>query len=682
MHREGGRTLSQAIGDRHDFEREPLRTEPGIAGRPISPAASLLFDCPALLEYAAVEKGGTLPLSTPAHLQLLIDMLSDAFLCGTPDGKVFGCNDAACRMFGYTRAELTSLTRDDLCVPGDPALGRVVATREEKGSARARFNMRRKGGEPFEVEVASVTVPGDPPEVWVALHDLAEQRRADEATAAMRESNEMLVGLTNAAFEAIIVHRDGAIVLANHAAEVLARLPPGGLVGREVFDFIAPVSHDLVRSKIAALDEKPYECFGRRADGNIFPVEVGARVATVQVGGAPARVVALRDLTERKQLEEEFRQAQKMEAIGRLAGGVAHDFNNMLVVILSGVDHVAERREPAHAARAELDEVKRAAIRAKELTRDLLALSRKQLLDVRVVEVGAIIEDMRSMIGRLIGEDIELAVETSRTGIRAKLDPKQLENMLMNLVVNARDAMPQGGTLTLRTKMVPAAVAKPGLAKAGERRHYVQITVADTGVGMDERTKSHMFEPFFTTKGPGRGTGLGLSTVFGIVNQSGGSIAVESAVGRGTTFTIYFPCTDEAADTAATKSIETKPSPRRATVLVAEDEPLVRRVVVTALRGAGYTVLEAVRADDALELAKSHEGAIDLLLTDVVMPGMSGRQLSEKLVGLRPELRVLFVSGYTEDAILHRGALDSGVHFLPKPFSAPDLLSAVARVIA
>jgi PAS domain S-box-containing protein len=498
----------------------------------------------------------------------------------------------------------------------------------------------------------------------------------------MRASNEMLIGLTNAAFEAILVHRDGAIVLANHAAEVLAGVLPGGLVGKKVFDFIAPESRELVRSKIAALDEQPYECFGRRADGSSFPVEVGARLASVQVGGAPARVVALRDLSARKQLEEEFRQAQKMEAIGRLAGGVAHDFNNMLVVILSGVELVAESLESSHAARAELDEIRRAAIRAKELTRDLLALSRKQVLDVRVVEVGAIIEDMRSLIGRLIGEDIALAVETSRTGIRAKLDPKQLENMLMNLVVNARDAMPQGGTLTLRTKMVPAEVAKPSLARASERRPFVQITVTDTGIGMDELTKSHMFEPFFTTKGPGRGTGLGLSTVFGIVNQSGGSIAVESAVGRGTTFTIYFPCTDEAAATAAAKSVEIKPSPRRATVLVAEDEPLVRRVVVTALRAAGYNVLEAVRPDDALELAKSHDGAIDLLLTDVVMPGMSGRQLSEKIVGLRPELRVLFVSGYTEDAIVHRGVLDSGVHFLPKPFSGPDLLAAVARVIA
>jgi PAS domain S-box-containing protein len=630
----------------------------------------------------SIEKGGTVPLSTPTHLQLLIDMLSDAFLCASPEGKVFGCNDAACRMFGYTRAELTSLTRDDLSVPGDAALGRVVADREEKGSACARLNMRRKGGEAFEVEVASVTVPGDPPEVWVALHDLAEQRRAEEATAAMRASNEMLIGLTNAAFEAILVHRDGAIVLANRAAEVLGGVSPGGLVGKKVFDFIAPVSHDLVRSKIATLDEQPYECFGRRTDGSIFPVEVGARLAPVQIGGAPARVVALRDLTARKQLEEEFRQAQKMEAIGRLAGGVAHDFNNMLVVILSGVDLVAESLGPSHAASAELDEIKRAAIRAKELTRDLLALSRKQVLDVRVVEVGAIIEGMRSMIGRLIGEDIELAVETSRTGIRAKLDPKQLENMLMNLVVNARDAMPEGGTLTLRTKIVPAQVAKPALARAGEPRPFVQITVADTGIGMDERTKSHMFEPFFTTKGPGRGTGLGLSTVFGIVNQSGGSIAVESAVGRGTTFTIYFPCTDEAAATSATKVAEIKPHPRRATVLVAEDEPLVRRVVVTALRAAGYNVLEAVRPDDALELAKSHEGAIDLLLTDVVMPGMSGRQLSEKIVGLRPELRVLFVSGYTEDAIVHRGVLDAGVHFLPKPFSGPDLLEAVARVIA
>jgi PAS domain S-box-containing protein len=614
-------------------------------------------------------------------LQLLIDMLGDAFLCATPDGKIFGCNDAACRMFGYTRAEFTSLRREDLGVPGDPAVGRVVADREDNGAARARLMMRRKGGESIEVEVVSVTVPGDPPQVWIALHDLGEQRRADEATAAMRASNEMLTGLTNAAFEAILVHRDGAVVLANRAAEVIAGLAPGGLVGRKVFDFIAPVSQDLVRSKVADQDEEPYECFGRRADGSIFPVEVGVRVAPVQVGGAPARVVALRDLTARKQLEEEFRQAQKMEAIGRLAGGVAHDFNNMLVVILSGVDLIAENMEPSHRARAELEEVKRAAIRAKELTRDLLALSRKQLLDVRVVEVGAIIDDMRSMIGRLIGEDIKLVVETEPTGVRAKLDPKQLEIMLMNLVVNARDAMPHGGTLTLRSELAPPVSVRSTPLGAEQSKPLVRITVADTGTGMDERTKSQMFEPFFTTKGVGRGTGLGLSTVFGIVQQSGGTIAVESAVGRGTTFTICFPCTDEAAPISSTKVVETKSSPRRATVLVVEDEPLVRRVVVTALRAGGYDVLEAVGPADAVELAKKHKAPINLLLTDVVMPGMSGRQLSDKIIALRPELRVLFVSGYTEDAIVHRGVLDAGVHFLPKPFSGADLLDAVARVM-
>jgi PAS domain S-box-containing protein len=627
-----------------------------------------------------VRKGGPVP-STPANFQVLIDMLSDAFLCATLDGRVFACNEAACRLFGYTREELTKLHRDDLSVAGDTNLPALVADREKKGSARGRLTLRGKAGKPLEVDVVSVTVPTEQgAQIWIALHDLAERRRADDANAALCESNEMLRALTDAAFEGVLVHRDGVLLMANHAAEIIAGVPRGGLVGKKVFDFIAPASLDLVRSKIAAGDEQPYEAFGRRADGSTFPVEVGVRQAPVQVGGAPARVVALRDLTARKQLEEEFRQAQKMEAIGRLAGGVAHDFNNMLVVILSGIELAAESLEPAHPVRVELDEIKRAALRAKELTRDLLALSHKQLLNVRVVEVGAIMQNMRSMIGRLIGEDIDLVVDAERTGIRAKLDPAQLEIMLMNLIVNARDAMPSGGKLVVEASVVPFETVR-GIGPDPKPGPHVRIVVADTGTGMDEATKSRIFEPFFTTKGLGRGTGLGLSTVFGIVKQSGGTIAVETAPGRGSTFTVYFPSTSENPVTDPSLPPKAATQSRRGTVLVVEDELPVRRSVVLSLRSGGYEVLEAPRPDAAIELARAYEGAIDLLVTDVVMPGMSGRALSEKILALRPQLRVLFVSGYTEDAIVHRGVLDAGVHFLQKPFSGSGLLDAVARVL-
>ena len=610
-------------------------------------------------------------------------MVDDALLCATQDGRVVECNDAACRMFGYTRQELTSLTRYDLTIPDDPAFRDVVALREQTGAARAIIQMRKKGGAHFEVEIATVTVPlaEDDRQVWIVLHDLGEQRRAEQATAALHESNEMLRALTDAAFEAILVHRDGVVLLANHAAEVAAGVPPGQLVGKKLFDFIAPVSHGLTKSKVAASDEQPYEAFGRRADGTIYPLEVRVRNAPVQVGGMPARVVALRDLTARKQLEEEFRQAQKMEAVGRLAGGVAHDFNNMLVVILSGVELAAEGLDPSHPSRLELDEVKRAALRAKELTRDLLALSHKQLLNVRVVEVGAVVESMRSMIGRLIGEDIELVVKSRPVGLRSKVDPAQLELILMNLVVNARDAMPHGGTLTLRAEMVllDGGNAKPtGSAAPGS---VVRISVSDTGSGMDETTKTRIFEPFFTTKGPGRGTGLGLSTVFGIVQQSGGRIGVESQIGLGTTFRIDFPATQEEASTEQKAGPSVPPRRGRATVLVVEDELPVRRIVVLSLRGAGYDVLEAARPEDALVLAEQHKGSIDLLLTDVVMPGMSGRHLSERLLALRPNLRVLYVSGYTQDAITHRGAMNPGVHFFQKPFTGTGLLEVVERVL-
>jgi CheY-like chemotaxis protein len=308
-------------------------------------------------------------------------------------------------------------------------------------------------------------------------------------------------------------------------------------------------------------------------------------------------------------------------------------------------------------------------------------LSHKQLLNVRVVDVGTVLEGMRSMIGRLIGEDIELIVEIARPGLRAKLDPAQLEIMIMNLVVNARDAMPDGGTLRLRAGHFAVDAATPLPTSRARPGSFVRIIVADTGIGMDEPTQSRIFEPFFTTKGPGYGTGLGLSTVFGIVKQSGGTIAVESEVGRGTTFTTAFPDTNEPMASDPIEAPKVAANGRTATVLVVEDELTVRRIVVLSLQGGGYDVLEAARPEAAIELANRHPGPIDLLLTDVVMPGMSGRHLSEIIVAKRPELRVLYVSGYTEDAIVHRGVLDPGVHFLQKPFSGSGLLEAVARVL-
>jgi PAS domain S-box-containing protein len=614
-------------------------------------------------------------------LQWLIDVLSDAFLCASQEGAVVACNEAACRLLGYSRHELCALRCDDLSA--DPEARRALEARDREGSFRGKIRLNRKNDAPIEVEAASVVMRlGDePPQVWITISSAQQQRRADEATYALRESNELLRALSDAAFEAILVHRDGHIMLANHAAEVMAQVRTGELVGKQVFDFIAPESHELARSKIAAGDPGPYEAVGQRADGSTFPVEVRARMSPIQLAGRPARVVALRDLTEGKRLEEESRQAQKMEAIGRLAGGVAHDFNNMLVVILSGLELAAETLDPSHPSRAELDEIKRAALRAKELTRDLLALSHKQLLNVRVIEVGALIEDMRTMISRLIGEDIELAVHAARNGLRAKLDPAQLEIVIMNLVVNARDAMPHGGRLTVEVTISETVDTKlPGPRDAPDGP-FVRICVNDTGSGMDDATKARIYEPFFTTKGPGKGTGLGLATVFGIVKQSGGRIAVESEIGQGTTFRIWFPFTSEPLSVERAASHRPEPQTRRVTVLVVEDEIPVRRSVVLSLRGGGYDVLEAARPDAAIELVRSHEGPIDLLLTDVVMPQMSGRMLSQKILALRPDLRVLYVSGYTEDAIVHRGVLDAGLHFLQKPFSGSGLLDAVARVL-
>ena len=396
------------------------------------------------------------------------------------------------------------------------------------------------------------------------------------------------------------------------------------------------------------------------------------------------RLVAIeyiaRDITSRRLLEEQFLQAQKMEAVGRLAGGVAHDFNNLLTVI-NGYSALAletlREFDPLH---EELQEIYKAGERAASLTRQLLAFSRRQALAPRVLDLNLIVSDMDRMLRRVLGEDIELAA-TLEPGLGSILaDPGQIEQVIMNLAVNARDAMPDGGRLLIET-------ANADLDDTYARQHnavapgrYTMLAVSDTGCGMDAETRAHIFEPFFTTKGPGQGTGLGLAVVFGVVQQSGGNIWVYSEPGKGTTFKIYFP---SAGNRAA--AVEQGPPARRSagseTILVVEDEEGVRHLIRTSLERAGYTVLEARDGTDALRLYESRAGAIDLILTDVVMPQMSGKELASRFVATRPDVRFLFMSGYTANAIVQHGVLDPAMAYLAKPFTPATLTAKIRETL-
>ncbi len=379
--------------------------------------------------------------------------------------------------------------------------------------------------------------------------------------------------------------------------------------------------------------------------------------------------------------EERLRQSQKLEAVGRLAGGVAHDFNNLLSVILSYAELLLRRLEPAERFRDELSEIQCAGRRAADLTRQLLAFSRQQVLDPTILDVNEVIAGVSGMLARLLGEDIDLELLRSPCPAKVRADRGQLEQVLLNLVVNARDAMPDGGKLTIETARVELDETQAFGQLGAQHGAYVLLLVSDTGVGMDEVTRARAFEPFYTTKERGKGTGLGLSTVFGIVTQSGGGIRLESEPGAGATFRIYLPRAEGEVESPRPAATDRDLPGGTETILLVEDEDQVRAVAGSILRSAGYQVLAARSAAEALLLVESHAGRIDLLLTDVVMPKMTGRQLAERVLAIRPGIRVLFMSGYTDDVMLQHGIPDSGIWLLPKPLTPSALTRRVRQAI-
>jgi nitrogen-specific signal transduction histidine kinase len=392
-------------------------------------------------------------------------------------------------------------------------------------------------------------------------------------------------------------------------------------------------------------------------------------------------VLVQHDITERRRLEEQYLQAQKMEAVGRLAGGIAHDFNNLLTVILGYGDVVLGQLPRGSPARDLVTEMVRAGERAAALTRQLLAFSRQQMLAPRVLDLNAVVTDLERMLRRVIGEDVALRTSLQPALGHVKADPGQVEQVVLNLAVNARDAMPTGGKLTIETHDVELDEGYARSRPEARPGRHVLLAVSDSGCGMTAEVLAHAFEPFFTTKGPGKGTGLGLATVHGIVKQAGGHVAVYSEPGLGTTFKVYLPRVHEPVSRGKSRAGQA-PLPRGTeTLLLVEDDESVRSLTGMVLRQGGYTVLEAGDGGEAVRIAGGHAGSIHLLVTDVVLPQTGGRQLAERLLGLHPGMRVLYLSGYTDDAVVRHGILEDQVHFLSKPFSPAVLALKVREVL-
>jgi signal transduction histidine kinase/ActR/RegA family two-component response regulator len=420
----------------------------------------------------------------------------------------------------------------------------------------------------------------------------------------------------------------------------------------------------------------------RRGDGTSFPVELVASVVPFE--GKEYRCLNARDITVRRSLEGQLRQSQKMEAIGRLAGGVAHDFNNVLTAVLGFSDLAQAKLGHEDPVRKDLDEIRTAGERAAGLTRQLLAFRRKEIIEMEVLDLAGVVTEVGSMLRRVIGEDIQLLTVLPPMESSVRADRGQLEQVLMNLAVNSRDAMRQGGRITIEVRNIDLDESYVGLHLDVLPGRYVVLSVSDTGTGIDAETKKHIFEPFFTTKEAGRGTGLGLATVYGIVKQSGGSIGVYSEAGHGTTFRIYLPRVEAGVASAREAKLPWNESAclrGHEMVLLLEDDHSVRSMAREVLLSSGYDVREASNGPDALALFGSLHGKVDIVVSDVVMPEMGGREVFQRLRALDPRLKVLFTSGYTDDAVIRKGVLDHDVPFLQKPFTPTALLAKVRDVL-
>jgi PAS domain S-box-containing protein len=598
------------------------------------------------------------------------------------DGGIFYVNKAACDLLGYAKEELLGLKVYDL----DLGFSKETWSEDWQEMKQRRsfifesHNRTKDGGIfPVEVFVNQLEFKGKE-YLFACIRDITERKQVQEY---LRESEERYRAVVEQAIEGIFLWdlKTKYVLESNLAFQNLLGYTAEELLKLTIYDLVAHDREDvdfniqqLLRKRHHNASLRQY----RHKDGSLLDVEVNTHLISYR--GREVACVVIHDITQHRKLEAQLRQSQKMEAIGRLAGGVAHDFNNILTAILLYSELALGHIENQDALRKDIEEIKKAGQRAVSLTRQLLAFSRKQVLQPVILDLNTVVADMDKMLQRVIGEDIELVTILSPKLGYVKADPGQIEQVILNLAINSRDAMPQGGKLIIETANVSSEEIQCYTKVSITPGPYVMLAITDTGMGMDLETQSHLFEPFFTTKEQGKGTGLGLATVYGIVKQSGGYIWVYSELGRGTTFKIYLPQAEGVAQLPRNDQIFIETPRGSETILLVEDEEAVRALTCQILMEKGYTVLQARDGEEALSICQQYLGPIHLMITDVVMPRMSGRVLAEQVSLIRPSIKVLYMSGYPNDAAVLQDVLKMNMIFLQKPFT-PDTLACKVREV-
>ncbi len=634
-------------------------------------------------EEMSESKGAEEALETNKRLRALIEASRDVITIVDPEGTILYASPSAERTAGYRPEEMVGTNAYDYVHPADvvrarAGLSELLSRASPAVATTLRF--RHQDGSWRVFEVVGTNRVADPAVGGIVLNarDVTDLRTAEEAV------QKLMRAVEQAENTIFMTDPQGTITYVNPAfgrlygytrEESLGRTPRILKSGRYESGF-----YERFWQRLLAGESVTGEFVNRTRDGRLVTVEAAASPVLGGDGERLGFIAVQNDITGRKLLEERFRQTQKMEAIGHLAAGVAHDFNNLLTAILGYSGLLAARLPEGSALMEDVDEIRKAAESAASLTRQLLAFGRKQVLEPRRVNLNEIVEGMRKMLQRVVGEGVDLITVLDDVIGSVHADVGQIEQVILNLAVNARDAMPRGGTLTIETTDVELDGDSTRERVPIRPGPYVLLAVTDTGNGMDAETRSRVFEPFFTTKAKGKGTGLGLATVYGIVKQSGGYVWVYSEPGRGATFKIYLPCVEGASEGAGARKPAAASLRGTETVLLAEDEASLRTLTRTILESFGYTVLEASGGKEALELARRHEGPIHILLTDVVLPEMDASALASRIAMLRPETKVICTSGYTDDTVVRRGLLAEGARFLQKPF-APEGLGAMVREV-